>query len=234
MSKSDRVKLVFFVFLFSAACLWTVDVNAQTKRPKTTKPAVVASPTPPAGDFEVVSRAEDQKPTLVFVEPPTNNPAEPATDNSSAKIKELSARIKKLETTRTDAYDEKQKRLLLNLDILTRAEQRADGLRKQLFDMMEKVNSIKSRIDQLDADSRPELLNRAATYSGSMKPEEIREMRKKSLDSEKQNLQSLLAEVQSSRTNLTTTVQRADAMVDKLRFKIEKEIDDALTDPQNN
>ena len=234
MSKSDRVKLVFFVFLFSAACLWTVDVNAQTKRPKTTKPAVVASPTPPAGDFEVVSRAEDQKPTLVFVEPPTNNPAEPATDNSSAKIKELTARIKKLEAVRTDAYDEKQKRLLLNLDILTRAEQRADGLRKQLFDMMEKENSIKSRIDQLDADSRPELLNRAATYSGSMKPEEIREMRKKSLDAEKQNLQSLLAEVQSSRSNLAVTVQRADAMVDKLRFKIEKEIDDALSDPQNN
>ncbi len=100
--------------------------------------------------------------------------------------------------------------------------------------MIEKENTIKSRIDQIEYDSRPESINRSATFSGSMKPEEIRESRKRSLDAEKQNLQSLLAEVQVSRANLAATVQRADAMVEKLRFKMEKEIDDALADPKDD
>ena len=149
-------------------------------------------------------------------------------------MKELTARIKELEAAQVNEYDEKQKRLLLNLDILTKAEQRADGLRKQLFEMIEKENTIKTRIDQIEYDSRPESINRSATFSGSMKPEEIRESRKRSLDAEKQNLQSLLAEVQVSRANLAATVQRADAMVEKLRFKMEKEIDDALADPKED
>jgi len=88
--------------------------------------------------------------------------------------------------------------------------------------MIEKENTLKTRIDQIEFDSRPESINRSATFSGSMKPEEIRESRRRSLDAEKQNLQSLLAEVQVSRANLAATVQRADAMVEKLRFKLEK------------
>ncbi len=206
--------------------------SAQTGRKK---PTARPTPTPVvATGAEIISQAGDQSQQMVFVEPGAVKQADPPVQDQTQKVKELTARIKKLESAQVNEYDEKQKRLLLNLDILTKAEQRADGLRKQLFEMIEKENTLKTRIDQIEFDSRPESINRSATFSGSMKPEEIRESRRRSLDAEKQNLQSLLAEVQVSRANLAATVQRADAMVEKLRFKLEKEIDDALADPKED
>ena len=61
-----------------------------------------------------------------------------------------------------------------------------------------------------------------------MKPEEIRDIRRKSLASEKANLQALLTEVQSTRSNLTFSLQKADVMVEKLRGKLEKDIDESF------
>ena len=220
------------VFAIGCVVIMAAASSAQTGRKK---PTAKPTPTPVVTTgAEIISQAGDQPQQLVFVEPGAVKQADPPVQDQSQKVKELTARIKKLEAAQVNEYDEKQKRLLLNLDILTKAEQRADGLRKQLFEMIEKENTIKTRIDQIEYDSRPESINRSATFSGSMKPEEIRESRKRSLDAEKQNLQSLLAEVQVSRANLAATVQRADAMVEKLRFKMEKEIDDALADPKED
>ncbi len=221
--------LVLTVVVAAGASAISADAQSTRKKPAV-KPIAVTTPTPPAGDAEIISRADDLMNPPVITDSTVIKQPENATDDSAQKIKELNTRIKRLESNKTNEYDEKQKRLLLNLDILTRAEQRADGLRKQLFEMIEKENTIKSRIDQIETDSRPEIINRSATFSGSMKPEEVREQRKKSLDAEKQNLQSLLNEIQLTRAKLTANVQRSDAMVEKLRFKLEKEIDDALND----
>jgi predicted nucleic acid-binding Zn-ribbon protein len=140
----------------------------------------------------------------------------------------LNDRLKKLEAGQNTSYDDRQKRVLMNLDILTRAEQRADSLRKQLFDMIEKENSLRARLDQIEYDIRPEIIERALQLGGSMKPEEIRENRRKSLTAERANIQSLLAQVQTTRTNLEGSLLRAEQMVEKLRAKAEKDIDDSL------
>lgn len=225
-------QLSAIVFAIGCVVFMASGSSAQTGRKK---PTARPTPTPVvATGAEIISQAGDQSQQMVFVEPGAVKQADPPVQDQTQKVKELTARIKKLESAQVNEYDEKQKRLLLNLDILTKAEQRADGLRKQLFEMIEKENTLKTRIDQIEFDSRPESINRSATFSGSMKPEEIRESRRRSLDAEKQNLQSLLAEVQVSRANLAATVQRADAMVEKLRFKLEKEIDDALADPKED
>jgi hypothetical protein len=229
---SVRRQLSAIVFAIGCVVFVASGSSAQTGRKK---PTARPTPTPVvATGAEIISQAGDQSQQMVFVEPGAVKQADPPVQDQTQKVKELTARIKKLESAQVNEYDEKQKRLLLNLDILTKAEQRADGLRKQLFEMIEKENTLKTRIDQIEFDSRPESINRSATFSGSMKPEEIRESRRRSLDAEKQNLQSLLAEVQVSRANLAATVQRADAMVEKLRFKLEKEIDDALADPKED
>jgi hypothetical protein len=132
--------------------------------------------------------------------------------------------------------DEKQKRLLLNLDILTRSEQRSESLRKQLFEMIEKENTVKTRLDQLEIDIRPESIERSLQLSGSMKPEEVRENRRKSLAAERSNLQSLLAEIQNTKSTINVNLQKSEAMVEKIRIKLEKDIDDSFLkddDPQN-
>jgi flagellar biosynthesis chaperone FliJ len=76
------------------------------------------------------------------------------------------------------------------------------------------------------------MISRSAAYSSSMRPEEVREMRKKSLDAEKQNLQSLLTEIQNTRTSLTANLTRSDALVEKLRTKLEADIDNAFKDDE--
>ncbi len=176
--------------------LLALSAVAQTPRP-TPRSKPLATPPPVLTGAEIVSRSE------IYVDEPT--PTQPEKEASSGSdIKELSERIKKLEASRSAQYDEKQKRMLLNLDILTRAEQRSESLRKQLFEMIEKENTVKGRMDQIDYESRSENIERPLQLAGSMRPEEVRENRRRSLAAEKTNLQALLAEIQNARTNIST------------------------------
>jgi len=193
------------------------------------KPKPLATPPPVLTGAEIISQAgDDDEPQPKPAETPA---AKPATTNA-AKIKELNERIKKLEAGQRNGSDDSQKRILMNLDILTRAEQRADSLRKQLFEMIEKENSITARLDQIDYDIRPEVIERSLQITGSMRPEEVRDNRRKSLDAERRNLQALLTQVQATHTNLEANLQKAETMVEKLRAKAEKDIDDSLNDDQ--
>jgi hypothetical protein len=100
--------------------------------------------------------------------------------------------------------------------------------------MIEKESTVKTRLEQIENDSRPEMIDRSAAFAGSLRPEEIREARRKNMASEKQNLQNLLTEIQNSRASLETNLQKSDVLVEKLRFKLEKDIDDALTADDSN
>lgn len=213
--------------------------NSRRKPKRTLTPIVSPTPVPQQSVPVIVSRAEDyQSDNRVFV--PDNQQTQTNSGNNiektgdvSDQVTELNARIKSLESTKKNEYDEKQKRLLLNLDILSRSEQRAESLRKQLFELVEKESAVKTRIDQINFDSRPEMVDRSAAFSGSLRPEEIREQRKKSLEAEKRNAETLLSQIQTSRAKLEETVQRADTLVEKVRYKLEREIEDALLDDKN-
>lgn len=167
-------------------------------------------------------------------EEPLSEPPSTSTDNSAAKIKELSSRIKKLESTRPDPYEEQQKRLLTNLDILTRAEQRSESLRRQIFDLLDRENSVKLRLDQISTAILPEAIEREVATAGSLRPEVLREQRRKSLESERQNLQTLLAEISATKDNLQQSLLRSDLLVEKLRNRLEKDIDTAIAEPDEN
>jgi len=223
-----------------AICLSLVvlvgSLTAQTKR--TTKPKPHPTPTPQVlSGAEIISRAADdyRVPVQPLPTPVVESPADTTTATSTdpAWLKDLSERINKLEAPKKETFEDRQKRLLLNLDILTRAEQRSESLRKQTFEMIDKENSVKSRLDQIEFDSRPEMIERALQLSGSLRPEDTRDSLRKSLAAEKANLQSLLTEIQSTRAGLAMTLQKADQMVEKLRAKLEKDIDDSFLKDDN-
>jgi hypothetical protein len=205
-----------------AVSVLSLGVSAQNKRPK---PKPLATP-PVLTGAEIISQAGDAQDPQA--EPERPQPARTPGTNS-AKIRDLTDRVSRLESTKNAPYDERQRALLLNLDILTRAEQRSESLRKQLFDMIEKQNNIQTRLDQIEYDIRPEVIERTTVQmAGSLRPEEIRDNRRKTLDSERRNLQSLLTQIQSTRVSLESALLRADQLVDKLRTKLEKDIDDSL------
>lgn len=212
----------FSIPAFLIVAAFGMGVSAQPTKQKA-KP--LATPVPVLTAAEIISRADDMGGPVV--QKPEYKPAEKKASDSP-NVTELVERIRKLEAGQGSTYDEKQKRLLLNLDILTRAEQRSESLRKQLFEMIEKENAVKSRLDQLEFDSRPEMIERSLQMAGSMKPEEIRESRRRSLIAEKANLNVLLTEIQSTRASLAANLVKSDQIVEKLRNKLEKDIDDAI------
>jgi hypothetical protein len=224
--------LLLSVFVFG-----TQTEGQTNRRRSTSKTTPSKTPVPINSDPAVISRADDY-PTVV-IEPATQNmdpnridPTKGET-GSTETIEDLRERILSLENKGRKDPDERQRRLSLNLDILTKSEQRADGLRKQLFEMIEKENTIRGRMDQIDNDMRPETIERTMATMGSLRPEELRAQRKRSLELEKANLQSLLTEVQKNRANLELNLGRADSLVDRLRARIEKEIDTALADDES-
>lgn len=223
----------------AAACLALVigtgAMAANAQRPQPTRSPVARPTATPAG-AEVISRADD----LPWVRIPDSN--EPATrlagetePRDQQTIEALEARIKLLESSRSKDPDAVQKRLALNLEILTRAEQRSDTLRKQLFEMLEKEGTVLAKLDSIEMDMRPEMIDRNVAFAGSLRPEELREARRRQLAAEKTNQENLLNEIRRNRANLEVNLQKSDALVERLRARLEREIDSALdeTNPAN-
>ena len=234
--------IVAFVILLLATSFAT---EAQTKRKKKvrrTRPAATRTVPAPTttGEPTIVSRADDyQDSSTQIIQPVQSVPVQqqPAVeeDPNTRRLKDIQSRIKKLEASQKNDNDEKQKRLASNIDILTKAEERVDSLRKQKFDLTDKENSIRARLEQIEVDIRPDMIERSTATTGSLRPEELREARRKSLDSERQHLQSQLDEVTAARAAIDQNLLRAEALAEKLRDKLEKEIDDSFDEdkPQN-
>lgn len=125
--------------------------------------------------------------------------------------------------------EEQQKRLVLYLDILTRLEQRAESLRGQLINMIEKQNSVTTKIQQVDYNLRPEVIAGITALSGSFRPEDLREQRKSELEIEKQNLTNLLDQLELSIATLEDNLRRADMMAERVRLAFEAMLESALT-----
>jgi hypothetical protein len=233
-----RVYLTVPAFVILTCLAAAADVSSQTnRRRRTSTPIPAPTATPYTAEPLIISRADEfpDENSRAIPPDPNESKAVGADRANVVTLEELGNRIRNLEAgqnvvvPKTDP-DEKQKRLLLNLDILSRAEARSESLRKQVFEMIEKENSIRTRIDSLEYDLRPEMIERQTNMVGSLRPEEIRASKKKSLESERANLQTLLVEVQRTRGTLEISLGRADALVEKLRLKFEKEIDASLED----
>jgi len=215
-----------------------VAAGQTTKKKKKTKhPTNVKTSTQKTGDASVVSLADQyQDGSSKIIQPTPSLTSSDVTlpDETNDRLRDLQTRIRALEKQRPakPTYEDKQKILLANLDILTKAEQRAESLRKERFELIEKENAMHSRLDQIDVDIRPEMIDRSVAMAGSLRPEELREARRKSLAAEKQNLTNLLNEIAVTKNRLEQDILRAEALVEKIRVKLDKDIDDALTSDQ--
>ncbi|MFN6963333.1 MAG: hypothetical protein ACK4S4_06150 [Pyrinomonadaceae bacterium] len=237
MFRALRFNTLTLVSLAALATLVSLPADAQTRKKKRTKRAtanvVTTLPTPPAGDASVVSRADEYQENSVIVDPSAQpagaaSTVSPTDDANARRIKDIQSRVKRLESAKPSDEAERQRALAANLDILTKAEQRAESMRRQRFELIEKQNAIQSRLDQIEIDIRPEMIERQAAMAGSLRPEELREARRRSLESERRNLQTLLTDITAARAKLELNLQRAEALVDKLRDKLDVEIDAAI------
>jgi chromosome segregation ATPase len=231
--------LLALVMILSV-CL--VEAGAQSKKKKkhrTTKAAaakpVITNPTiapPENGDVKVISTA-DQDPAEVDKSDSQPKKSKSSTrvngdeDDMKQTITTLSNQVNKLNDKLTQMQEDDRERL--DMERLTRAEQRAEQLRQQLVDVQSKLADLQSRMEQVDYSLKPENIDRATQSYGAVHPEEARDARRKQLESEKKRLQDQIDILTTSKTRLEQSLASADNEVDLLRARRQqKELDDAI------
>ena len=223
--------------------LCVVDGDAQSRRRRrsrrVTRPAVVrpviTNPAIAAPGSEQESIGPDGE-RIISTADQTTNETEPAETGSPKKnttrpdmqqtINQLSNQVDRLNDKLTQM--QQNDRTLIDMERLTRAEQRAESLRAQQLDTESKLADAQSKLEQIEYQLRPENIERAAGY-GTTHPEEAREARRRQLENEKSRLLAQTKILETSRARLETSVATADAEVDTLRQRIE--LQQAQQDP---
>lgn len=116
---------------------------------------------------------------------------------------------------------EKERRVDLIQERLTRAEQRAEGLQTQLRDVLEKEAGLQAQMDRVEEQSRPESIERQAALTGTFRPDELRDTIRRQYEAEKRRIQTQLDVLRGSRTRLETALNNADQLVQRLRTQLD-------------
>lgn len=147
----------------------------------------------------------------------------------NSRLREITEKVLAPNSNQSGTANDKQSRIALNIELLTRAEQRAEVLRKLLLELIEKETALRSRLVQIEEEIRPESIERTMTLVGSTRTAELREVRRRVLDNERKGFESLLGQTAQSRIRLEDDVKQADSLVFKIRQRIlpliEKEIE---------
>jgi hypothetical protein len=178
-------------------------------------------------------------PIIAFGQAPQNSANDPLTNEVAAlrqSLQTLNNRLKVIsdgllapDKRNEDNSLESVKKVTTNLDLLTHAEERAEVLRKQLIELIERETAYKSRMAQFDEDLRPENIERSMVGVGGTRTAEMRDTRRRVLENDKRGVENLLNITVQSRIRLDEDVRQADQLVGRLRQRlfplIEKEID---------
>jgi hypothetical protein len=245
----NYTKIFISLCLILTFCL--IEGEAQTKRKRTrrtSKPAapkpVITNPTiaPPTttspatptaenvatpGDVKIISTADQTTDTAEPVQSPAPkrskavvNPNEGSQEEMQQTITNLSKQVDRLADKLSQMQEDD--RYQLDMERLTRAEQRAEQLRMQLVEVQSKIADLESQLEGIEFALRPENIERATATFGSTRPEEARQARQRQLESERTRVKAQLRILQTSQVRLEVSCANADNEVDLLRAKLQQ------------
>ena len=154
----------------------------------------------------------------------------------NARLREITEKVFSPEAVKAEgAPAGTQSSIAQNLDLLARAEQRAEVMRRQLLELIEKETTYRTRLMQLDEEMRPESIDRSLSGIGTTRTSDLRDVRKRQLDNERRGVESLLNVTAANRARLEQDVKEADTLVARIRQRllpiIEREIDKLNPNP---
>ena len=224
----------FLLAVLLGISLCFIDADAQTRRKRRARRAprpVITNPSiaPPTrdqttGGERIISTADETADTSQVDQDQvkTSKPSSKSGEADMQKsINDLSNQVNKL----TDKLSQMQEneRSLLDMERLSRAEQRAESLRTQQVETETKLADLQSRLEQTEYWLKPENIERAQATFGSTRPEEAREARRRQLEGEKSRLLAQIKILETSRVRLEAAVATADAEVELLRRRLEEQ-----------
>jgi chromosome segregation ATPase len=229
MPKHSFRKLVIAVLaIFMIAGFLLVDSSAQKRRrrrrtpsaPRITNPAIYQ---PSPGDNTNTNTTGDTSNVNSETNSADVQPARPAAEQDPEAMKKtihkLSTQVDKL-TDKITQMEESQ-RSLVDLERLSRAEQRAASLRTELRDVQAKEADLEAKAEDINYALKPENIERSTAGYGTTRPEELRDQRRRQLESEKQRVRKQLDQLAASSTRLEEAIATADAEIDRLRKKLD-------------
>ena len=134
-------------------------------------------------------------------------------------IHTLSNQVDKLNDKLNDMQASQQS--MVDLERLSRAEQRSSQLRTELRDVQSKRADLEARRDQLDNDLKPENIERVVAGYGTTRPEELRAQRKKQLENDRNRTQQQIDQLTASESRIQQAIATSDVEVDRLQKKLE-------------
>ena len=226
----------FVLAVIFAISICFIDADAQTRRKRRVRRAprpVITNPTitPPSADQSTTTGGEK---IISTADETPETPSEDATQTDQEKAKpssksddEMHQTINRL-SNQVDKLNDKlskmqeNERSLLDMERLSRAEQRGESLRNQQVEVESKIADLQSRLEQTEYWLKPENIERATATYGSTRPEEARESRRRQLEAEKVRLQAQIKILETSRVRLESAVATSDAEIELLRRRLEQ------------
>lgn len=235
----SRAALLVAILVTISFCL--IDADAQTRRrrrPRRVVRPVITNPVivPPSGEQKrtesgdkIISTA-DENPDAAADETTQTEAAKPKKGKTAAKpaadaegiqetIHSLSNQVNRLNDKLSKMQETDQ--ALMDMERLSRAEQRAETLRSQQVDVESKLADLQSKLEETEYQMKPENIERGMATFGSTRPEEAREARRRKLESDRARLLAQMKILETSRVRLESAVITADAEVDLLRRRLE-------------
>lgn len=244
-SRSIR-HIAFLLAAFVVVSFCLVDASAQTrkkrrprrvKRPVITNPAIYepatatqANPNTAAPEDKIISTADETQGETDQAAQKARTTAKPTSDEEMQKtINKLADQVERL----TDQVTQKEEKDRDQVDVerLTRAEQRAEALRAQLVEVESKLADLQARLEQVEYSLKPENIERVTQGAGTVHPEEARDARRRQLESERSRVQSQIKILENSRARLEPSIAFADSEVDLLRARIQQQRDNERSAP---
>ena len=183
--------------------------------------------------FSTVLLAQDNRPASEPVLTPIDNISAEVT-NISKSLQTFNKRIKDLleqfALNKGNQLNDRQQKLLFGYEILNRAEQRLEILQKFQIELAEKDASVKTRLAQIEQEIKPESIDRSVAFVGTTKTDEMREGRRRTLETERGTLQNLSAQIRQNLLQTSNELRQAETMVTNLRKKILPQIEMEISD----
>lgn len=100
--------------------------------------------------------------------------------------------------------------LTITVEAQTTEQDRANRLRTQLVEVLDKEEGLQTRLLQLEEELKPENIEKSLAGIGSTRPEDLRELRRRQLDLERLSIQNQVNQLAESRRRLEAAIVQAD------------------------
>lgn len=150
-----------------------------------------------------------------------------AVQNLNGTIKEL---LEKFAVGKGMQLSERQQKLLLGFEVLNRAEQRLEILQKFQIELTQKDGEVKTQIAQVEENLLPSGVERNTAFIGTTKSDELRDTRRKALETERRSLQTLSAQINRNLQQTSEELRQAEIFVQNLRRKVLPALEAEISD----